>query len=177
MSDHSERQKKIMEKAKEQEEDEQYLTEAIRQVILKVLAEKGYSPEDIETDRKFTIRVGDMEETVSTDFIIRLGGKRLIAIKCSSALDTRERQIVSLSRVVDSHQIPLSVLTDGIVARLMDTVSGKTLSEDMDSLPSRQKALRLLEDTEFRAYPPERAEREKRILLAFESISCPMDRS
>lgn len=176
MPGHDERQKKIMEKVREQEEAEEYLTEAIRKVILKVLAEKGYAPEDIETDREFAVSVGDVSEKVSTDFIIKLGGRRLVAIKCSSALDSRERHIVALSRVVDPCQIPISVLTDGIEARIMDTASGRTVSEDLASLPRREEALGLLESTEFRPCPPERLEREKRILLAFESIGCPMAR-
>jgi hypothetical protein len=176
MPDRAERQKKIMDKVREQEEAEEYLTEAIRRVVLKVLAEKGYAPDEIETDTKFTVSAGDISETVSTDFIIRLEGRRLVAIKCSSALDSRERHIVALSRVVDSYQIPFSVLTDGMEARVIDTISGRTVSEEMASIPSRQEALGLIGRTEFRPCPPERAEKEKRILLAFQSISCPMDR-
>jgi|Deesub1362A_J573_1020465.scaffolds.fasta_scaffold00027_100 hypothetical protein len=178
MQEKFDREKLIMEKVRMADEAEMIQTEAIKQYVLEFLkTEKGYLPEDIEIDKKFQISVSDRVETASVDFIINLEGKRFMTVKCSLALDSRERHILAFSRVVDSYQIPLAVVTDGKEVRMIDTVSGKTISEDINSIPSRQEALSRIKDVEFREYPAEKMEKEKRILMAFECISCPVDKS
>lgn len=164
-----ERQKAIKERIQAEEGLAQIQKENIRELMLQFLKdEKGYSDEDIEIDRKFIIE-GD--DRVSVDFIIKLQGKRLIAIKCTpTSLESRERHIIAFSRVVDNYQIPLSVVTDSIHARVLDTISGRLISEEINSIPSKTEIK--IDDFEMRCCPSERLEKEKRILLAFESISC-----
>lgn len=178
MSEELNREKRIREKLLAEEADEHYLREAIRRVILKVLTEeKGYLPEEIETDREFPVSAGDTAEAVRTDYIINLGGRRFMAIKCTVTPDSSERHILAFSRVVHDCIIPFSVVTDGTMARLIDTATGKTLSEGIDSIPPREEALAGMDKTGSVQYPPERMEKEKRILLAFESICCPIDKA
>jgi hypothetical protein len=111
---------------------------------------------------------------VSTDFIINLGGRRYMAIKCAAAsVDSRERHITAFARVVDEHQIPLCLVTDGENTRLIDTLKGKVISEDIGSVPSKEEALTHISSMVFLPYPAERLEKEKRILLAFETVRCP----
>jgi len=157
------------------DEAEQYQTEAVRQEMLRYLLEyKGYAPEDIEQDRKFRVGVSGCDEDVSTDFIIRLSGHRFMAIKCAAAsVDTRERHITAFARVVDDNQIPLCLVTDGENTRVIDTLTGEVVSEDMEYLPSKDEAIERVAEMNFVPCPPERLEKEKRILLAFESVRCP----
>jgi hypothetical protein len=175
MSEDSEHEKLVKEKLRIMDEAERHQTEAVREEMLKFLTEhRGYSPEDIEKDRAFTISVSGGENAVSTDFIISLKGRRFMAVKCAAgSVDSRERHITAFSRVVDEYQIPLCLVTDGEDTRLIDTITAKTVSEDIFSVPSREDALKQIEDMEFAACPPERMEKEKRILLAFESVRCP----
>jgi hypothetical protein len=156
-----------------EEEALRLVTGDVRYVVADILEQKGYLPEEIEKDREFRVSLSDREETVSTDYIVKPGGRRYMAIKCSMEIVSRERHIVAFSRVVDSFQIPLSAVTDGITAHIVDTVSGKIISEDMDSIPSREEALRRSQETSFTKLPAEKQEGEKRILLAFEFVSCP----
>ena len=138
-----------------------------------LLNEKGYSEEDMEVDRQFEIVQDSSRVLVSVDYILTLGGRRFMVIKCSpGALESRERHIVSFARVVDSYQIPFAMVTDGLHARVLDTVSGKLLSEALGSIPSRSQAMEILRSAELKSYPAGRMEREKRILLAFEVIKC-----
>ena len=96
-----------------------------------------------------------------------------MVIKCSpGALESRDRHLISFARVVDSYQIPFAVVTDGARARVLHTVSGKLLSEGLDSVPDRARADEMSRAMEPVPYPAERMEREKRILLAFDSIKC-----
>ncbi len=174
MPDASDRIKLINEKVRLMQDAERHQVDAVRQGMLEFLARhKGYLADDIEKDPKFRVRVGGCEEDTSTDFIIRLGGRRFMAVQCAAAsVDSRIRHIVAFSRVVDEHQIPLALVTDGENTRLIDTLTGKVISEDLQAVPSRQESLELMERTDFTPCPPGRLEGERRILLAFDSVRC-----
>jgi len=174
MSEGCDRQKLIEEKIGHAEARASTSLALIRQGIRDFLLDKkGYSEEDIEVDRQFEIVQDDSRVLVSVDYILTLGGKKVMAIKCCpGALESRERHIISFARVVDSYQIPFAVVTDGLDARVLDAVSGKLVSEGLDSIPNRLQAMETLHAVEFRPYPAERIEREKRILLAFDAIKC-----
>jgi hypothetical protein len=138
-----------------------------------LMFEKGYADGDIETDRVFEIAAGDAKEKTSVDYLITLGGRRFMVIKCSpGALESRERHLISFARVVETYQIPFALVTDGNKARLLDVVKGKFLSEGFDSIPSKTQALAMIASMNFYPYPEGKVEREKRILLAFDSIKC-----
>lgn len=146
----------------------------IRQTVYDLLIdEKGYTRSDIEFDKEFCLELDGKTYLTAVDYIISLDNRRLIAVKCSpGSLESRERHLIAFARVVDSCRIPYAVLTDGIYARMLDTLTGRLISEGPDSLPDRDNALGLLKKAEFMPYPPDRFEKEKRILLAFEVIKC-----
>ena len=174
MSEGCDRQKLIEEKIGHAEAKASTGLTLIRQVIRDfLLNEKRYFEEDMEVDRQFEIIQDNSRVLVSVDYILTLGGKRFLVIKCSpGALESRERHIVSFARVVDSYQIPFAVVTDGLHARILNAESGKLVSEGLDSIPSRSQATEILKSTGLRPYPARRMDREKRILLAFEAIKC-----
>jgi hypothetical protein len=174
MPEGCDRQKLIQEKIDHAEARASTGLTLIRQVIRDFLMnEKGYSEEDMEVDRQFEIIQDNSRCSVSVDYILTLGGKRFMVIKCSpGALESRERHIVSFARVVDTYQIPFAVVTDGIHARMLNAESGKVVSEALDFIPSRSQAVEMLQSTELKPYPEGRMDREKRILLAFEVIRC-----
>ncbi|MEJ2183225.1 MAG: type I restriction enzyme HsdR N-terminal domain-containing protein [Nitrospirota bacterium] len=172
MSLHPDRKKLIKDKMRSHEERETLATSDARSIVSELLQRKGYLPEDIEKDRVFTVRAGQKEDTASVDFIIRLRGKRYMAIKCSMALVSRERHVLAFSRAVDEDQIPYSVITDGLRANLMETSTGRVISEELDALPSRQEAMEEAARLRYGPCPPERKEKETRILLAFECARC-----
>ncbi len=146
----------------------------IRQTVRAFLVhEKGYLDEDIEIDRKFEIDLDGAKTPTSVDYLLNLGGKRIMAIKCSpGALESRERHVLAFSRVVDKYQIPFAVVTDGLQARVLDSISGNLIAEGLDAVPDRSRASEILISSELMPYPAERLEREKRILLAFDAIKC-----
>lgn len=166
------KKKFIEERIKNEEEFARSEKEDIRGAVLEYLKNnKGYSDEDIEIDRKFNIQLDGKNETCCVDFLIRHQDKPLMAIKCTPTyLESRERHILAFSRVVDSHQIPISVVTNSIQARVIDTASGSLISEDINSIPSKDGLN--VQGITFKKCPEARLEKEKRILLAFESISC-----
>ena len=147
---------------------------AIRRDIEKFLLEKkGYAATEIEKDREFEVLLGNERCKSRTDIVISIGSKRLILIKCSvGALVSRERQAVACARVLEPYQIPFAFVTDGTDAIALDTLTGKVISEGMESIPSRNELGELLQKIEFKKLPSERTEKEKRILLAFDAIKC-----
>jgi hypothetical protein len=168
------RQKLIEEKIMKRDDNALKGLELIRERVWDFLIqEKGYLEGDIEVDRHFEIGIDDIKASISVDYLITLGGRRFMVVKCTpGALESRERHLVSFARVVDSYQIPLAVVTDGLKARVMDAMSGKLAGEDLTSMPDRSRAIEVIQSMEFKPYPHDKMEREKRILLAFEAIKC-----
>lgn len=169
MSECTDRKKLVADKLRQTESDERAQAEAVRREVFKFLTTaRGYAPKDVEQDVRFTVRLGDCEDTAVADLIISPGGKRFMAIICApGSVDSRLRHVVSLCRVGDTQQIPLGMVTDGGDTRIMDAATGEVLSEDIMDLPGRDEAVALLDRAVPLPFPPERVEREKRILLAF----------
>lgn len=145
---------------------------AVRVAVMRFLTDKkGYLPEDIESDREFDVSVGDTRAVSTVDMVIAILGKRMISVKCSAdSLVSRQRQALACARLADACPVPIAVITDGEGAILLDTVSGKVMSEGLDSIPSREELYALHEGTGPKELSPDRAEREKRIVQAFDSI-------
>jgi Type I restriction enzyme R protein N terminus (HSDR_N) len=174
MSDVVDRKRMIEDKIMKRDENALRGLGLVREQVWDFLMhEKGYVEGDIEVDRRFEISIDDVRTTISVDYLITIFGRRFMVIKCTpGTLESRERHLVSFARVVDSYQIPLAVVTDGAQARIMDAISGRLAGEDLTSIPGRSMAIEFVQSMEFKPYPHDKMEREKRILLAFEAIKC-----
>lgn len=169
----ADRDKLVREKIQKEDELETLATGDARLIIAELLEKLGYSEDDIERDKGFEVSTSTHSATCSTDFIIRMNGRRFMAIKCNMALDSRERHILSFCRAAESHIIPFAVITDGIECRMMDTMSGKTLTDHLEKLPDRKAALEYLDTHPEETYPEDKIHRAKQMLLAFETTMCP----
>ena len=102
-----------------------------RQVVERFLVnEKGFSKEDIEVDVDIEMTVAGELYRSQIDLVVSVdGGATLfMAIKCAAAsLGSREREILAVSRLLSEHQLPLSVVSDGKTAIVLDTVTGRKL--------------------------------------------------
>jgi len=169
------REKLIEEQIKIEEEIETTQLTGIKQKILEFLVkEKQFKPEEIETDPKFKLTLGDHETTVSIDFVINLPSASLMVIQCSSGcLEAWERYVTSFARVVKDHQIPYAAVTDGEKALIIDVLAGKLIGKSLSNLFTREEALNKIKDFKKIPCPANRIEKEKRIVYAFESIKSP----
>ncbi|MDA8087478.1 MAG: type I restriction enzyme HsdR N-terminal domain-containing protein [Nitrospiraceae bacterium] len=170
----SEKEKMILEKLREQERGVVMMTGLIRERVYDFLIkEKGYLDEDIEIDAPFEIETSRQKERCSVDFIVRAGGKRIIAIKCAvSALESIERHVLAFSRAMEDGLIPVAVVTRSDYSRVLRTESGDLISEDLSAIPDRSAAMLIAAGPGCAALSPERLEKERRILLAFNVIDC-----
>ena len=152
-----------------------------RQAVERFLVEKkGYLKEDIQIDVDIQMTVAgelyrsQLDLVVSTD-----GGKtRFMVIRCAAgSLGSREREIVAAARLLDNYQIPLSVVSDGKTAIVLDTVSGKKTGEGLDAIPSKDAAIKILESLELQSLPMDRRKKEKLIFRTYDSENVNVQRN
>ena len=153
--------------------------EANRQAIERILVtEKGYEKEDIEVDAPLEVTIGNDPYRSSVDLVVSVHGKRYMAIKCApGSLGSREREIVSAARLLDEHQIPVSVVSDGKTAMVLDTVSGKKTGEGLDAIPSKKALQETAKSLELHPVAEKRLEREKLIFRSYDSMNVNVGRN
>lgn len=148
-------------------------SETNRQAVERFLVlEKGYAKEDIEVDVDIAFEVAGETYRSQIDLIVSVGSenKRYMAIKCAAgSLGSCEREILAAARILDRYQIPISVVSDGKTAIVIDSVSGKKTGENFDAIPSKTEALESLKNTSLLPCPEKRIEREK---LIFRTYNC-----
>ncbi len=174
--DREEKDKKIREKIEEEEQLEQIRLEGVKEWVWDILLNlKHFHPEEIKIDPQFNLEMSDCKAVATIDYVVNLNSISFMAIKCSSsAMESWERYLKALARVVLDYQIPYAMVTDGETVRVFDIVSGSVVSNSVQGLFNRQEALERIKGFKKIPFPPEKLEREKRIVYAFEGIKCPV---
>ena len=135
---------------------------------------------DIEVDVAITMIIAGEPYRSSVDLVVSAdsGKTRFMAIKCAAgSLGSREREIVAAARLLDTYQIPFSVVSDGKSAIVLDTVSGKKVGEGMDAIPLKAEAHERLRSLVLQPFPKERREREKLIFRTYDSMNLNVQRN
>jgi hypothetical protein len=156
-------------------------SEENRQAVERFLVErKGYLKEDIEIDVDIEFTAAGESYRSQLDLVVSTdaGKTRFMAIRCAAgSLGSREREIVAAARLLDDRQIPLSVVSDGKTAIVLDTVSGKKTGEGLDAIPSKKEAIIKLESLELQSLPVNRREKEKLIFRTYDSENVNVQRN
>lgn len=146
--------------------------ESHRQAVLRFLMEeKGYTRDTLWVDAPIHTRIGDSLYHAKIDLIVKAGEPLVpfMAFKCcAGSMGSREREIVAAARIFDMTMIPLSVVSDGRDATLIDTATGKPLSYGLAALPSPPEAAHQLARRPPGPYPEDRLEREKLIFRTYD---------
>ncbi len=148
--------------------------EANRQAVEQFLVEdRGFAKEDIKVSVPIKMTIAGEPYKSRIDLVVSVDGVRFMAIKCAAgSLESREREILAASRLFDDFQIPFSVVSDGkTTAIVLDTVTGKRLSREMDAVFSKDEAKRKLEEIKLVAFPEDRREREKLIFRSYDDMN------
>ena len=152
-----------------------------RQAIERFLVErKGYLKEDIQIDVDIEMTVAGESYRSQLDLVVSTdgGNTRFMAIRCAAgSLGSREREIVAAARLLDDCQIPLSVVSDGKTAIVLDTASGKKTGDGLDAIPSKREAIKKLESLELKPFPLNRREKEKLIFRTYDSENVNVQRN
>jgi len=167
------REEAIKAKLREEDEREKAATEDSHDLTRELLVESGFLKSEIIEWPTIEIELDGKRHSISTDFIVAPEGKPFMAIRCSMAVDSRERHITSFARCAAAHPIPLAIVTDGLLAHVLDARTGKLVGEQLSDIPDRQQAIERLRDVDDTPLDQKRMERERRVLLAFEVTTCP----
>lgn len=153
--------------------------EANRQAVEKLLVhEKGFAKSDIEVDANIELFIGGQPYRSQIDLIVSVGTTRFMLIKCAAgSLGSREREALAAARLVESYQIPLSVVSDGKTAIVLDTSSGKKKGEGLDAIPTRDDARRRLKTLVLQPLPAEKTEGEKLIFRTYDTMNVNVRRN
>ncbi len=144
----------------------------IRERVLRLLLqEKGYLLEEIEEEVPFELTTDREIFQLKVSFVIRLKDQYLVLIKCGTgSILARERAALALARLFSNYQVPLTVVTNGEDAVLLNTLSGETVDNGLIAIPNKDMLLSQMEDFKFLPLPEKRIKLEKQILSAFEGL-------
>ena len=144
-----------------------------RQAVEKYLVEqKGFSKEALEINAPLEIDIRGETYRASVDIVVTAGGRRLMAIKCAAgSLGSREKEILSAAKLLENYQLPLSVVSDGKTAIVMDTFSGKTIGKGLASIPSKEVLAKQFGDNDLKPVPAKRLEQVKLVFRSYDSMN------
>ena len=144
--------------------------EANRQAFERILVEvKGFSKSEVEVDVPLALIVSGKPYSSRIDLVVGLEGRRIMAVKCAAgSLGSREREILAAARLLEAYQIPISIVTDGKSAVMLDTVSGEVKGEGIEPIPTRDALADMLKKMEWVPFPEKRQEREKLIFRSYD---------
>ena len=148
--------------------------EANRQAVERYLVEaKGFAKEDIAVDVEISLEIAGELYHSRLDLVVSpdKGRNRYMVLKCpAGSLGSWEREILAAARLLDTYQIPISVVSDGKSALVLDTVTGKKLGEGLQSIPSKKEAREKWHAVTLCPLHPDRIEREKLIFRSYDSM-------
>jgi hypothetical protein len=147
--------------------------ETIRQDMERYLVgQKGYAKSDIGVGVDVCVDIGGDLYRSQIDLVVSSGSRRFMVIKCAAgSLESRQREVLSAARIIDSCQIPFAVVTDGKTAVMFDTVSGKKIAEGLTAIPSHSDALENLKLYQPVDISEKRLEREKIIFCSYDGMN------
>jgi hypothetical protein len=134
-------------------------------IVEYLISEKGYLKKDIETEKEFHVELNDASFNVKADILVKVDGNRFLIVKCAmSSPESWER-----------YTVPFCLVTDGEFARLINVHTGEIVCEGFKDLPSKEEAVRLVDEISKKPFSCKTLEKEKRILFAFSGIGCPTE--
>lgn len=152
--------------------------EEIRQRLEQVLVEvKGYYKEDIRVDADIEIDIDGTGYASQLDLVVSVDNRSFMVIKCAAgSLESREREVVSASRIFESFPVPYAVVSDSQTAVIYDTVSGKKIGEGLDGIQSRLQATEVLSEFQPIEISDKKREKAKIVFRSYDSMNVNVSR-
>lgn len=147
--------------------------EGNRQLVERMLVEeKGYSRQDIDVDREIRLEMEEGVYTSTVDLVVKVKGYPYMAIKCApGSLGSRQWEIISAARLLESRQIPLAVASNGKDAIVWDTVSGRQTGQGLDAIPSCVEAQKAFDPTAMQPLSRERRRQGSLVFRSYDSMN------
>jgi len=144
-----------------------------RQTVLRFLIDQQkYLRSDIVLNTPIDLQILMDQYQSQIDIVVKVNGQSLMVIKCAAgSLGSREREAISAARLLETNQIPFSVVSDGHTAIVRDVITGKIVGEGMEAIPSKKDALQFLESFKPEPLPDDRLKREKLVFRTYDSMN------
>jgi len=154
-------------------------SEENRQQIERYLVEnKGFDKNDIEVDAEIRLKIDGTDYRSRVDLVVSTGAKRFMAIKSAAgSLNSWEREIVSAARLLDRYQLPISVVSDGKTAVVIDTVSGEKIGQGMQAILSKERAQEMMATTRLLRVSEKRLRKEMLIFRSYDMMNVNVGRN
>jgi len=153
--------------------------EANRQTVERILVNRlGYDKKDIAVDVDIEMNIRGETYRSQIDLVVSVDGVRFMAVKCAAgSLSSREREILASARLLDNYQIPLSMVSDGKTAIVLNTATGKKIGEGLHVIPTKTQAREVIRSAGLQPLALERIEREKLIFRSYDSMNVNVRRN
>lgn len=144
--------------------------ERYRQKVARLLVnQKGYLKTDIEPRKELLVRADSKKAILKIDFVVTLAGTACMVIKYGpGSLVTRRRPAMAASRLIAPHQVPVAVITNGLDAEIINSVSGQIIARGLDSIPDKPDLEKRVAREALKTISNDQAEMESRILYCYE---------
>jgi hypothetical protein len=156
------------------------LDERHRQQIGRLLVnEKKYTKSQITSRYDLKIHVDNKCAHLMVTYTVRIQRRIGMIIQYGpGSLVTRHRPTLAIARLVADYQVPVAVVTNGEQADILDGNTGKRVDSGLDMIPDLDRLYNTCQRHPWNRISTERAEKESRILMAFEVDGrCPCDES
>jgi len=149
-----------------------------RQSVEKFLVEeKGYAKGELEIDAPLEFDIRGEVYAATVDIAIRIGDRRLLAIKCAAgSIGSREKEILSAAKLLEDYQVPISIVSDGRSALVLDTLTGRQIGEGLNAIPDRSEIVDRFKETDFQPVPANRLEQVKLVFRSYDSMNVNISR-
>lgn len=153
--------------------DDEYIRQDMERLLLE---DKGFPAENIKINYLFDFELDGESHQAQLDVLIYVEDRPYMNIKCSrGSLVTRERETLAASRLACDTLVPITVVTNGDDAEVLDTRSGRVIGRGLAAIPNAEKAKAESGDLLYDALPEEKKEKERRIILAYTAFQCPTE--
>lgn len=148
-------------------------SEENRQTIARtLLTKKGYTKADIKRAVPIKILLDTGSYQSKIDLVVSVKGKSIMVIKCAAgSLGSRERETLAAARLLESRPIPLSIVSDGRTAVVLDTKSGQIVGKGWEAVPAKKEAMKNFATVVLPELPQERREKEGLIFRSYDSMN------
>ena len=156
------------------------LDERHRQQTGRYLVEaKGYAKSDITSRHELEFDVDGRCARLLITYTVAIERRIGMIVQYGpGSLVTRQRPALAISRLAAAYQVPVVVVTNGEQADILDGNTGQRTGAHLDEIPHRDQLADICNRHAWTAISEERADKESRILMAFEvDGSCPCDDS
>jgi hypothetical protein len=114
--------------------------EGYRQKVARLLVEhKGYQKEDLQPRVPIDLNLDGKRARIRLDLVVRIDEQVAMLVKYApGSLTTRHQVALAASRLLAPYQVPVSVVTNGKEADIIDNLSASVVAEGLDGIFSRR---------------------------------------